>query len=653
MLYNYSITPLSENEFEKRAEDIITQVKRGAFSMPLFMMILVPEGDPVWDKAGPAAKLYARYRDRLAKEGVEAGILIQASLGDGYEITHAPFQTYVGLSDADGNCCPDGVQTTNSYCPYDKGFLAHFSEVMRTLAKEHPKAIMLDDDFRLMHRSGRGCACPLHMAEFNRRTGLNWTREDLWKHVSTHPASDPITTVFEETQRDSMVEAAKVFRAAMDEIDPSIQGINCTSGHICEAVDFTNKVFAGKGNPTMVRVPNGCYAPYSVREFAKGIINAAICSRRLKKRGIDILLAETDTIPFNRYAKSARHLHAHFVSSILEGLKGAKHWLTRTSAFEPESGKAYRDILAEHNKMYEKLADISDDIKWLGVSATFTEQKYMKFSGNVWYNYIHDIVEKNLERMGMPFYLSDDAEKLNFIEGKVAEELTDEQLSEMFKTSVFCDGLAAQIFCERGYGEKLGVRANEWDLGVCHGETFDGSLYQCCTKQKDMKKLVSANPATKALSHNYFRKDGYAELLAPAVTCLDRGEGRLSVVFCGSFTYSFDYMQGFAFLNESRKAQFVSLFSRAGALPIYCVGDEEICFKAGILPDERIMASVCLLGIDPAEGLSLFLEKEPEEITKMLPDGSEAPVSFTEKGDGVYTLDIRLETLYPAILFIK
>ncbi len=653
MLYGYSITPLAENDFEKRAADIVAQVKRGAFQMPLFMMVLVPEGDPVWDKAGKMAKLYARYRDRLLEDGVEAGILIQASLGHGYPITHAPFQTYVGLTNADGNCSPDGVNTANSYCPYDKNFLNHFSDVVRTLAKEHPKAIMLDDDFRLMHRQGRGCACPLHMAEFNRRTELNWTKEELWEHIATHSADDPLTTVFEETQRDSMVEAVKAFRAAMDEIDPTIQGINCTSGHICEAVDYTNKVFAGKGNPTMVRVPNGCYAPKSVREFSGGIINAAICGKRLKKRGIDIILAETDTIPFNRYAKSARYLHAHYTSSILEGTKGAKHWLTRTSAFEPESGRAYRDILAEHNKMYERLSDLSDDIKWVGVSATFTEQNHMKFVGSVWYNHVHDIIEKNLERMGIPFYLSDCPEKLNFIEGRVAEELTDEKLNKMFETSVFCDGLAAQILCERGYGELLGVRAEEWDLGVCHGETFDGTLDQCCTKQKNMKKLTVTDAAVEELSHNYFRKDGYAQLLSPAVTCLDRGEGRLSAVFCGSFTFSFDYMEGFAYLNESRKNQFVSLFKRAGALPVCCMGDDELCFKAGYLSDGRLLACVYPLGIDPADKLKLYLEKAPTEITLMMPDGTEQKVNYAPCGDNLYSVEVKVEPLNPVILFIK
>jgi hypothetical protein len=37
----------------------------------------------------------------------------------------------------------------------------------------------------------------------------------------------------------------------------------------------------------------------------------------------------------------------------------------------------------------------------------------------------------------------------------------------------------------------------------------------------------------------------------------------------------------------------------------------------------------------------------------MLPDGSTAPVAFEKSGDGLYTLDVRVETLYPLILLIK
>lgn len=644
MLYNYSITPLSENEFEKRAEDIVNQVKSGAVSMPLFKMAMVPEGNPVWDKAGKAVKLYGRYRDRLAKDGVEAGILIQASLGHGYPISHANFQLYEGISDADGTIA-------NHYCPMDKNFLAYFSDVFKTLSKEKPKAIMLDDDFRMLVRPGNGCACPLHMAEFNRRTGLNMTRNELWAHISSHPANDSLTRTFVETQRDSLVEAARVFRAAIDEIDPTIQGINCTSGFFCEAVDYTNKVFAGKGNPTIVRVPNGCYAPYSVREFSDGLVKAAICNSRLKKRGIDIVLAETDTIPFNRYGKSARYLNSHYISSILEGIKGAKHWITRTTAFEPNSGKVYREILAKYNGMHEKLADIADSIKWAGLSATFIEQNDIK-PGKLWGYHVHNIIKKNLERMGIPFYLSENSEKVNFIEGKVAKVLTDEKIKELFENSVFADGEAAKTLTERGYGEYLGVEVTDWDLGKASSETFDGTVYQTCTKQKNHKKLTPINSETQALSHIYLSEDGKAKLLAPAVTSFSRGD-KLSVVFCGSPTFEFNYKEGFAFLNESRKAQIVELLRLAGALPVYCVGDDEICFKAGFLPDGKMIACVYLLGIDPVEGLNLFIEKAPESITVMQPDGSEKSVEFSACGDGVYNLNLRVETLEPAILFIK
>ena len=65
MLDNYSITPLYEDHFEERCQAIVRDVRCGAYTMPMFSMTLVPEGNPVWDKVGPLAEIYARYRDRL------------------------------------------------------------------------------------------------------------------------------------------------------------------------------------------------------------------------------------------------------------------------------------------------------------------------------------------------------------------------------------------------------------------------------------------------------------------------------------------------------------------------------------------------------------------------------------------------------------
>jgi len=646
MLYTYSVTPLAEDALEERAADIVTQVKRGVFQMPLFSMTLVPEGDPVWNKAGQMVQIYARYRDRLAKDGVEAGILCQASLGHGYPIAKNPFQRYINLSDGkDVDVC----------CPLDDNFIRHFSDVMRTLAKERPRAIMLDDDFRMMMRPGRACTCPLHMAEFNRRAGTNMTREELAEHIRTHGRTDPLKRIFEQTQVDSLVRAAAAFRAAIDEIDPTIQGIICTSGHICESAIYTSKAFAGHGNPTIVRVGNGSYAPFSIREFSLTMTKAAICRSKLKRHGIDHVLAETDTIPFNRYAKSARHLHAHFTASILEGCTGAKHWLTRLSAYEPASGVAYRDILAKHHLMYERLADIAaKGIRWFGACSFFIEQEEVDFHGEK-YSRFHDHfwIEKVMERMGIPFYYAEGTVPAAFLEGKLAAVMSDEQIRQVFEGSVFMDGAAAAVLTARGYGALLGVSVSDWDLGKVSGETLDGTAHMLCTKQKDLRKITVIDPHTEVLSHNYLKVDDGIQLLSPAVTVLERSEGRLSVVYCGSPNAPFTYMEGFAFLNESRKAQFVSLLSRAGALPLYCVGDEEICLRAGYLPDGGILAAVYQLGIDPTEDLTLYLEKEPSSITMIMPNGSETPVAFTALGNSRYTLHTRVEMLYPLVLMIQ
>lgn len=645
MLYAYSITPLADDEFEARARNIIAEVKRGTFLMPLFSMTLTPEGVPVWDKVGKMAKLYAKYRDYLSSEGVESGILVQASLGHGYPITRNPFQPVIGLKGG-----------TESYvcCPEDDNFLKHFCNVLRTLAKEAPRAIMLDDDFRLLMRPELGCACPLHMAKFNERAGVNFTREELFSHIMSHGKRDRLARIFAEVQRDSLIKAATAFRSAIDEIDPTIQGINCTSGDICEAVTYTNKIFAGKGNPTIVRIPNGIYAPESVREFSALMRQTAVCKTKLKRSGIDIILSETDTIPFNRYAKSSRYLHSHYTASMLDGLKGAKHWLTRMSAFEPKSGIAYRDILAKHLGMYEKLSELADEIKWVGCNSAFVEQEDFDFcSKEIWHLHDNYFATKFFERIGVPFFFSDERAEANFLEGDIVNDLSDEKIEEFFHGSVFLDAYAAKALYERGFGEKLGVRVDEWDLGTVSGESFDGTLFKCSTKQKNLKKLTVENERVEVLSHNYLRADGYAKLLAPAVTLLERENGRLTVVFSGTPNANFNYMEGFAFLNETRKAQLIALLRRAGALPVYLDGDDEVCLRAGYLSDGTLLAALFELGIDPIDSPRIFLEKKPERISLMLPNGDLAPVEFSEDESGIYSLNIRIEPLYPSILMIK
>lgn len=644
-MFTYSMMPLDANHIDELVADIKDQYKRGISTCPMFIMTLVPEGTPVWDKVGPMCEKFRMFKERLEPDGIPVGILIQASLGHGYPLTPTPFTKYVGIKDG---------KAQNVHCPLDKDFMEHFKGVLRALAKEKPAAIMLDDDFRLMMRPAGGCACALHMKELEKKVGRLYTRDELWAHIDSHPDGDPLTLKYIETQTEALIYAAKEFRAAIDEIDPTIQGINCTSGDLCESVIYTSREFSGKNNPTIVRVPNGTYAPLTTRGFSDIMRRAAVCSKKLKSGGVTHVLAETDTIPFNRYGKNARYLHSQYTASILEGLEGAKHWITRTSSFEPKSGVAFRNILAENSKLYEKLAEMSQGMEWLGVNSYFLEQKYSCYhSKNIWRYHLNNWTEKVLERLGLPFYFSDEGKGVTFLEDDIVPDMTDEQIKEVFDGSVFVSADAAMALINRGYGDLLGVNVEVWDGPTISAEVYDEPSLTS-TKQKNTRKITPINEKVEELSHCFRRISGKErEILFPAVTLLDRGEGKISVVYSGTPDAQHTYGEGFAFLNETRKAQFVKLFKRAGALPIYYEGDVEMCLRAGRISDGRMLAAFFNIGYDPLETLTVYLEKEPTAISYLDNNGEEKLLEFNKTPDGFYEIDVRVEPMYPVILLIK
>ena len=189
-------------------------------------------------------------------------------------------------------------------------------------------------------------------------------------------------------------------------------------------------------------------------------------------------------------------------------------------------------------------------------------------------------------------------------------------------------------------------------MGLVSGESFDIDNSICCSVQVNYKKLTVVADDVEVKSVNFIRKDGKLNSLAPAVTSYKRDDGRISVAFCGSPNAPFNYGQGFSFLNESRKAQLVSLLKEAGALPVYCHGDDEICLRAGYVSDGLLVA-VFKLGIDVMDSLVLYLEKEPESICFLDGDGKEHSVDFVSCGDNLYEIKQRVETMYPLILIVK
>ena len=641
-LHSYTIMYPDTNHLEEICADIKAQYESGVADCALFQMTLVPEGNPPSDKATILCEKYKQFKRRLDEMGLKSGILVQASVGHGWILGEMfPYQTHVNFT--------DGV-ATRVVCPCDNGFKDYIYKALATVAKAEPDTIMIDDDFRTIWFKGEGCACPLHMERFNKKAGTNLTDRELWNIVNEKtPLAKEYTDIYINDQMESLVETAKVMRAGIDSVNPKLPASYCCCGNNVEFAYEIASVLAGEGNPIEVRINNGNYTPQGARFFSRVFHRAATQIAKLKGK-VDILLAETDTCPQNRYSTGAMSLHTHFTGSILEGANGAKHWITRLITYEPESGKSYRKVLSKHRGFYEKLAELQPQLKWRGCRIFVPDTPDFTY-GRVkeeWDGWSYCVLEK----MGLPMYFSPDKTGVVCLEGDVDTRLSDEDIRELLRGNVILASDTAKNLCERGFSKYLGVDVKEWTGKQPIREKIKATGGFVAIQQK-IKELVPISDKTKSLSDVFNSVDYESyELLFPGVTEFENELGGKVFVFCGTPATEFHISTAFSYLNYSRKQQLIEILKSTKEMPVYYPNDEEVYLKAADMPDGRVFCALFNIGLDPIENMELCIDFEPKSISLLLPNGEEKPLSFKYE-NGRYILDCNANTLDPVVVFIK
>lgn len=643
-MLNLSVMPLDADRIDELCDDIVAQQRDGVSTHAMFMMTLAPEGTPPVNKAEYFCKIYDEFRIRLDKRGAKYGVLAQSTMGHVLppNVPH-PFQTVVSLV--------DGGELKSTCCPLDKGFQEYIKGQMRVLARHAPSIVLLDDDLGLLYRATRGCACPLHMAEFNRRAGTNMTREELFAHTQGDSEEDRrYTEIYVQLQSDAMAQIVAAMREGLDGIDPSILGAvsGIFTGTFCEFTDRAAAIFAGRNNPKIARMNNGVYTDGCGRGFTSKMYRAAMLREFLKGK-IDILLAETDTCPHNRYSTSAAMLHAHFTASVLEGAKGAKHWITRLWANEPQSGTAYRKTLAKYSGFYEALVKYAAALKPAGCRIPLSHMQN--------YGFVQPYINLSpwstcvLERMGLPLYFSAEEGGAVFLDDVSADTFTDEEIAGFFKGTLVLSAHAAARLCERGFAPLVGVKTEPWnDKKRASFEWIDGHKIDC---QQGLCRLTPIANGVEVLSHVIHADAlGKIEILAPAVTAFDNPRGGCTVVFCGTPDTYFNYICAFSMLNESRKRQFIGILKRRGDLPVYYPGDAEIYLRAGKLETGELFCAVFNLGTDVLDEIELVCENEVRAVEKLNPDGTRSACGFSAR-NGAVTVKEPAGVLLPVVLFLS
>jgi len=636
-----SIMPLDALHVEEVCEDIRRQYEAGSFTCALFCMTLTPEGDPPIDKAKMLCETFALYRERLSDCGIQVGALVQATIGHGYQLNvpfgFMPYHKLIN-NDSSGFTC----------CPADEGFRDYIFHAMQTIATYKPDVIMVDDDFRLLARPGRGCACPLHLAMMEKKLGRPITREEILEHAQGTSEEDiRIRDLFFETQGESLIGAAKAMRDGIDSVDPSIPGMFCCCGKGAEYAGEIAQILAGKGNPVVVRVNNGNYTAAGARNLTNSMLRAAVQIAVMRDK-VDMFLAETDTCPQNRYSTSASGVHAHLTGSILEGVSGAKHWITRLHAYEPASGLAYRKKLAQFRGYYEELSRIVPTLKWIGCRIPVSSKPiYAGFAGmegtsDGWSSCV-------LERLGLPMFFSDKPEGTTFLCEADDMQFSDAEILELFRHPLVLAGMTAKRLIERGFGRYIGVDVREYHGKHISGETahINGNKMNV---QQGAFELVPLSDAVQSHSDAFHVPDGHThEYLFPAVTSFVNELGGRTIVFCGTPKTNFTYLEAFSFLCESRKLQLIDLLD----FPIYYPEDAEIYFRAAETPDGELFAGVFNIGMDVLDEIPLIVHRPVREVCALTPDGKWETVSFTAGSDDRITVHVPAYTLNPVILLLR
>ena len=637
-MFNFNIVPLEVENLERICDDIVELVRSGVINLPLFNMTLVPEGDPPVDKAGELTERFMRFQERLAKDGISGGVLLQSTIGHGYILNRQnPFRKYVGMMDElERQVC----------CPLDEGVQEHFYNVCKTIASAHPGFILIDDDFRLLGRSGHGCACPLHMAEFKRLTGLDLTIAQLREHMNgTSDEDRRLAEIFDKMQCDSLVNMAKRMRQGVDEIDPSIPGGYCPCAPDIRHALPVARAFAGQGNPTLIRINCGYYNQRGPQLFTGVMQRAAIQLAAIREEA-GIVLTEADTCPQNRYSTSAASLHSHYSASLLEGCDGAKHWISRLRGNEWKSAAAYRKILTEHQEFYRKLAGFGRTAQWFGARFALPEKPYFNYNpvesvfGESWHLMM-------LERMGIPMYFSKKSGGVVFMNGLQPRAFSEKELEKLLAGVLVLDSTAAEIFCQKGYEDHLGVRVKEWRLAKATGEMLPEGVTSAQENVRELE-LLGATVDSK-IFHAPYNQSVERDFIAPGCTIYRNKLGGTVIVFAGT-PPSFGQLSAFGFLCENRKRQIIRLMSCAAELPLYYTGDVDMYMRGGILPDNSMIGVLFNLGTDQLDSVELFVDRNFDKVEYLSKEGNWESAEYTVSGEKMIEVMGRCETFMPLVL---
>jgi len=623
-----SVMPLKSDDAVGIAADAVAQGNETLVDGISWICAIHPGGNPAADKAAACAKSYRAIEPLVrARSKVKQGVLLQSTMGHGgFPGEATPWQLTVK---------PDGTSVYRM-CPLDARFLDYVARSCRTLAELKPDFFMVDDDTRMVWGDTPGCFCPLHLSAFAKATGRGWTREQAVAAVRSGSAET--RAIWEKVKFDSL---AGLFRTIRANFVPETPGILCvveSSAHFRHARAFATMLAA----PGQVPVVRGNGPNYCGNDLYHRIYSRASFAHQLAALGKGVVfMQEADTCPQTVWSCSGMREYDNMVMQMLEGVKGAKIWITRTQMTrERKSQAVYRRILRENRGLMEWAA--KTDFRQSGV--------VVPASG-----WINGFAERYLGLMGIPFrYGTAESGEVTALCAENLNHLTDAEISKVLSGNVLLDGSAAIWLASRGYAADIGVSARPWARKTVQSH-LDGDGVEIgggMRVNRSFADLSAVQSGARTLSrlYNIASVGAMPSYEAPGSVSYANARGGRVVTFALPLPSNHPAYYESTMFSEGYKAWIIGLINGFGRPLEACfAGVGAVTCEVGTTPTDGKVFVINMIDPDDLPELEMCFAVSPARIERLGGDGVWRNVAFTRTTSGTFVLASPVRPLSPAI----
>ena len=624
-----NIVPCSPGREEVTVKDCVEYVERTGNQYVLASLTLHPQGYPAMKTVDTAVASYRRFAKLLEGTPVKLGILLQAIIGhwtkDLAEKETEKWQRQINIR---GN--------VTRYCPLDPGYHDYIREVGRKLAECRPALILCDDDVRAFSAEAE-CFCPLHTAEYNRRTGRSLSPDEYRALILKSDFRSPEHRAFTDLQRDTIAGVCAAIREGIDSVDPSIPAGVCQPGWAWSSKQVTDyaRAVASRTQIPFLRLGNGIYTEKTPKlEVANNHLKTMSEIMRMKPEGV-LMMDEADTWPQNLFSKSSVAMHAKLVVGAFLGLNGAKAWYVNAHKGTVPVSRHYTDILAKHSGLYDAIAAEVSRSEQTGVlipchrefpvEHVSARKLIFTYDGGSWASEIFG-------NFAIPFQTTFDLARDDGVyalggEGQIAR-FSDDELKSILSKKAIVDGKAAQALVRRGFGPYLGVTIRE-DEPPITGDYDEINRRRLAFPKSAKPAVFRADPAAKVVSHLIWAESSVSkaiERVSPSGVVFRNPYGGL----VATLSYYIGMHPAYCY-TEARKEYLVSILAEldGSGLDNVCCNAQNIAAFTRRTADGADLVLYENLNYDPETGVRIRRAAKPASVEEMDAHGVWRKVDFS------------------------